>query len=91
MPNTINLKIEIFLIIIKKGTTLMGCYSSGGSHFDTLIDGLSQSQVASINSSSIWLTLNNNYLFELSTGMTNEKCNNICKQFNFLYAGLEWG
>ena len=69
----------------------MGCFTSGEKNFDTLIDGLSQSQVASINPSLTWLTLNSNYLFGLSKGMTIEICINICLQFNFLYAGLEWG
>jgi len=69
----------------------MGCYPSGGTNYDTLIDGLTQSQVASINPSLTWLTLNNNFLFKLSTGMTIENCIQICLQFNFLYVGLERG
>ena len=75
----------------KKGSTLTDCYPSGGGNHDTLTDGLTQSQVVSINTSSTYLTSNNNYLFQLSTGMTIEKCNNICLQFNFLYAGLIGG
>ena len=69
----------------------MGCYPSGGPNFDTLDDGLTQSQVASLNPSSTWLTLNNNYLFRLSTGTTIENCISMCFKFNFLYTGLEMG
>jgi hypothetical protein len=67
--------------------TFSGCYSSG-QFFDTLIDGLTQSQIASINTSQTWLTGNNNYLFKLESGMTIENCISICLQFKKVYAGL---
>ena len=69
----------------------MGCYSSGGSNYDTLVDGLTQSQTTLINTSKTYSTADKSYLLELATGVTIEKCINICKQLSFLYAGLEWG
>ena len=69
----------------------LGCFTNSGENYDTLNAGLTQSQVASINPSKTWLTRNNSYLFQSATGMTIEKCINICTQFKFTYAGLENG
>ena len=75
----------------------IGCYPGGSLilgafSFDLLGCGLTQTILSNYNSniSYEWPQLNNAYLIMLNTGMTIEKCIDICLANGFVYAGLEW-
>ena len=90
-----NSKIINYLILTD--FNYIGCYPGGSLilgafSFDLLGCGLTQTKLSNFNSniSYEWPQLNNAYLIMLNTGMTIEKCIDICLTNGFVYAGLEW-
>ena len=85
----------ITFYIIKVDETFVGCYRCGAGDVtsnacrcETLVNGLTSSMVANITTASTYTTSNNCILVKFSSGMKIVSCKTMCKNNNFLFAGL---